>query len=184
MSENWWIIIIGNSIAFLGGLLMVYVGFIKDRKKFIFLQLIQIILYILSNAVLGSGPGVITNTVSAARNYLTYKEQFTKNIKIITIILFIVLSIVFNNIGPIGFLPIVSAVVYTYFIDIKDPVRFKIIVIMTGFLWIIHDFYIKSYSSAIFQIFFIIGNIWSLYQIKHSRKRTTKKNKHTRTRSK
>ena len=66
----------------------------------------------------------------------------------------------FNNLGFIGILPIISAVAYTLFMDTKDIIKFKYLTIFIMFLWGTYDLYVKSYSSAVFDFMTIFANIF------------------------
>ena len=54
-------IIIGNIIALIASLLMVYSGIIKQKKRILYVQTIQIGLSVISNIVLGGVVGAIIN---------------------------------------------------------------------------------------------------------------------------
>ena len=71
-------IIIGNIIALIASIIMVYSGFLKQKKTILFTQTIQISLSVLSNIVLGGITGAIINALSCIRNILCYKEKLTK----------------------------------------------------------------------------------------------------------
>lgn len=164
-------IIIGNTIALIGSLLMVYVGLLKKKKKIIFVQTIQISLLVVSNIILGGITGAITNAISCLRNILCYKNKYDKKIKIGLIILSVVLSLSFNNLGFIGLLPVISNVLYTWLMDIKSVIKFKYLVALTLLLWFIYDLYIMSYTSALFDLLSSVTNIIGIYKIKKQRKK-------------
>lgn len=161
-------IILGNVIALIASIFMVIAGTVKNKKKMIYIQSIQIFLFVLSNAVLGGITGVITNLVSFIRNILCYKEKFNFKIKIILIGISVLLSLFFNNLGLIGFLPLISTIIYTSLMDVKDVVKFKCLNILATSLWLVYDIFILSYTSALFDAMFIIANIITIYQIKKS----------------
>jgi len=161
-------IIVGNILALLASIFMVITGLIKNKKKIIYIQSIQIFLFILSNAVLGGITGVIINLVSFIRNILCYKDVFNLKVKIFLISVSIILSLLFNNLGIIGFLPLISTVLYTFLMDIKDVIRFKYINIIVTTLWFIYDIFILSFTSAAFDFMCIIANIITIYKMKKS----------------
>lgn len=161
-------IILGNIIALIASIFMVISGLVKNRKKIICIQSIQISLLVLSNAVLGGITGVITNLVGFIRNILCYKEKFNIKVKIVLITLLIVLSLLFNNLGVIGFLPLIGTIIYTYLMDTKDVTKFKCINILAASLWLIYDIYILSYTSAIFDFICILANIITIFKMKKS----------------
>ena len=51
--------------------------------------------------------------------------------------------------------------------DIKNVIKFKILIIFTLIMWLIYDIFIKSYSSALFDFLNIITNIIAIYKIKN-----------------
>ena len=159
-------IVIANIIALIASLLMVYTGIIKRKDRIVFIQTIQIGLSVLSNIILGGITGAIINAISCVRNILCYKEKLGKLAKTLIIIASIVPSLMFNNLGFIGILPIISAVAYTLFMDTKDIIKFKYLTIFIMLLWGTYDLYIKSYSSAAFDLMTIIANIISVIKIK------------------
>ena len=162
-------IVIGNIIALIASLLMLYSGYIKKKQKILFVQTIQIGLSVLSNVVLGGISGAIINALSLLRNVLCYKEKLNKVWKLILIILSTILTLKFNNLGIIVLLPVVSMVVYTILIDLKNVIKFKYLILFTMTMWLIYDIYIMSYTAAIFDLGTIIANIIAVIQIKRNK---------------
>lgn len=158
-------IIIGNIIALIASLIMVYTGFIKKKETIIFVQAIQIALLVVSNVVLGGITGAIINAVSFFRNIIVYKNKLTKNKKIILISISSILTLLFNNHGLIGILPLICTIVYTSFIDTKNVIKLKWVNAFTLFLWLIYDLYIRSYTSSIFDFISILSTIVGIYQV-------------------
>lgn len=161
-------IVIGNIIALIASILMVFAGLQKKKKKILFTQIIQIALSVISNLVLGGYTGAIINALSCVRDILCYKEKMGNKEKIIIIILAVGVSLTFNNLEWIGLLPVVAAVVYIIFMNTKDVVRFKYLIIFSMIMWLVYDIYIKSYMSGIFDFMSVITNLIAIYQIKKS----------------
>ncbi len=159
-------LIIGNVIALISSIIMVSCGLIKKKKHIIYWQTIQMILFVISNLVLGGITGAIINAIGCFRNILCYKEKLNFNWKAIITIISIVLSLVFNNMGLIGLLPVISTTVYIWLMDIKDVVKFKYLIIFTMIMWSIYDFSIKSYTSVIFDILCIISNVIGIIKVR------------------
>ena len=162
-------ILIANAIALIASLLMVYTGYIKKKEKILFFQTIQIGLSVISNLILGGITGAIINALGLIRNILCYKEKLNKIAQIILIILSILLGVYFNNLALIGLLPIISNVVYIVFMNIKDVIKFKYLILFTMTMWLIYDIYIMSYTAAIFDLGTIIANIIAVIQIKRNK---------------
>ena len=159
-------LIIGNTLALIASLLFVYSGILKRKDKILITQSIQKALSTLSNIVLKGYSGAITHALSFIRNILCYYDKLNILVKIIITILTIILTLLFNNLGVIGLLPLISSILYLWFMDIKDIIKFKYLMLITIVLWGIYDLTIKSYTSFIFGIFSAITTIISIVQIK------------------
>lgn len=160
-------ILIGNIIALIASALMVYSGYVKNKKKILIIQTIQIILFALSDLVLGGITGTIINIISSIRNILCYKGKLNIISKVILIILSVVLSLYFNNLGIIGLLPLISNILYILFMNVKNVVKFKWLLITSTSLWVVYDFSIKAFLSVGFDFMCIITNIIAIWQIKY-----------------
>lgn len=164
-------IIIGNIIALIASILMVISGLQKKKKTILFIQIIQIALSVISNIVLGGYTGAVINAISCVRDILCYKDKLGTKEKIIIIILAIGLTIIFNNLSLIGLLPLIATIVYISFMNIKDVVKFKFLVIFSMIMWLVYDLYIKSYTSGIFDFLSIVANIIAIYQLQKNNKK-------------
>lgn len=162
-------LICGNIVALIASMLMVYSGSVKNRKKIIYIQTVQILAFTLSNLILGGFTGAIVNLISLVRNILCYKDNLTNDKKLILILLCITFSLLFNNLGFLGLLPLISTVVYTCFMDVKNTIKLKLLIIFTMVLWLIYDTFIRSYTSAVFDAFNIIANAVTIYQLAHNK---------------
>lgn len=170
-------LVLGNIIALVASILMVYTGYLKKKKKLLYVQNIQIALLVVSDIILGGITGAIINFIGLIRNILCYKNKLTKKAKIIIIIISTILSFMFNNLKFIGLFPLISGIVYVWYIDIKDIVKFKYVIIFTMIMWGIYDLTIKSYTSALFDFLNIVASLIAISKIKKQRR----KNKRGRT---
>ena len=158
-------IIIGNIIALIASLLMVYSGIIKQKKKILYVQTIQIGLLVVSNMILGGIVGAIINVLSCIRNILCYQDRLGLKEKLVITILATFLSIKFNNLGLIGLLPLISTITYLWSMNTKNLIKFKGLIIFTMILWFIYDLTIKSYSSAVFDLMTAITNTYTIIKL-------------------
>ena len=169
-------LILGNIIAFIAASLSIIIGIIKSKKKILFTQTIQYITYVIADFILGGITGAITNLISIVRNILCYKGKLNKIMIILIILVSIILTLMFNNLGFIGLLPLFNNIIYTIFINVKDELKFKILILIQMILWLIYDITIKAYTSAIFEIITIISCIITAYQIYINRKKEKQQN--------
>lgn len=158
-------LIIGNIVAFIAASISLIIGIIKSKKKVLYIQTIQYIFYSIANIILGGFSGAIANMISIIRNILCYKEKLTKTLIWLIIIFSTILTLIFNNLGIIGLLPLFNTIIYTIFINIKDEFKFKILILTQMILWFIYDFTIKSYTSAAFDFATAIASAITAYQI-------------------
>lgn len=158
-------IIFGNIIALIAASFSIFLGITKNRKKLIFMQSIQFLTYTISNIILGGISGGIANLISAIRNILCYKNKLTKVAILLIISISTILTLIFNNLGFIGLLPLFNTIIYTIFINEKNPLKFKLLFLITAILWFIYDFTIKAYTAAIFDFSAIITASITVYQM-------------------
>lgn len=161
-------LIIGNIFGLIGSIVMIIVGSIKDKNKAILVQTIQLILLSISNLVLGSVSGFIINLVSIIRNILSNKNKLNKVAIAIIIIISTALTLKFNTLGFIGYLPLINNIIFILFMNTKSDIKFKILMIVYITMWLIHDIYIKSYITAIFDLMTIITSFITIFRIKKS----------------
>ena len=159
-------LIIGNIVALIGSILMVWSGYLKEKRKILYIQTVQIGMFVISNIILGGISGAIINFISFIRNILSYKDKLDMKWKILITILSIGLTLYFNNKGLIGYLPLISMIIYVWYMNVKDVVNFKYLLIFTMLMWLVYDFYVMSYTSSCFDIVCIILNIVSIVEIK------------------
>lgn len=159
------VLILGNIIAFIGSTMQLTIGVIKNRKKALYVQTIQYSVFAISSLILGGFSGTIANIIGAIRNILTYNEKLTKCAIIIIILAATILTLYFNNLGILGLIPLVNTIIYTVFINVKDPLKFKLLFTFSTFLWVIYGVLIKSYTSTVFDSISTIGSLVSAYQI-------------------
>ena len=160
------LLVIGNIIALIASLLMVYSGILKNKKRILYVQSVQIGLFVISNIVLGGISGAIINGVNFIRNIICYKNKLDLKEKIFLTIISIGLTIYFNNLGIIGYLPLIASVAYIWLMTIKDVKKFKLLIMFTIALWGVYDFTIKSYTATTFDLLTFIANFVTINKIK------------------
>ena len=92
----------------------------------------------------------------------------------------IVFGVIFNtHDGFIGYLPVISTLLFLFFINIKDMVKFKAISALVMFLWLIYDLEIHLYTTAFFDLVTTLSCLVVMYSLAHEKpdivKRKSKK---------
>lgn len=164
-------LIVANTVSLFACILLVLSGFLKKKNNILIVQTVQIMLFIISNLLLDGFAGAIANIFGIIRNILCYTGKYTKVAKFSIIAITILFSAIFNNFGFIGYAPVLATALYAYFLDTKNIVFLKCVIIVNTLLWCIYDFYIGAFVTGIFDVLTIITNTISIFQIKYKLKR-------------
>jgi hypothetical protein len=163
-------VIIANIIDFAASMVQIYSGVVKEKKKILFWQTLQLGMQTLSMILLGAFTGAVSNVVSVVRNVLCYKDRMNWPVKFVLIGIQLVLTVIFGNGTFVSWLPFIVCTFYILFMDEKDEVRFKFLVTLTFIPWVFYFFVYKSYTGAFFAAATIVTNCISLYQMVKKRK--------------
>ena len=158
-------ILIANIIDFLAALIQVGSGSIKKKGKILVVQILQMLMQATSMLLLGGVTGAVSNVLSCYRNYLCYKEKLNTAWKAVLIAASILMTVALNEQGFLGVIPAVVCTVYIIFMDIKDPIKFKLLVTASFVPWMFYHFILKSYVGAFFDVATIITNGITLYSM-------------------
>ena len=111
----------------------------------------------------GGVTGAVSNVLSCYRNYLCYKERLNNFWKAILIAASIVMTILLNDQGLLGIIPAAVCTVYIIFMDVKDPIKFKILVTLSFIPWIFYHFALKLYVATFFDVATVLTNAMTLH---------------------
>ena len=163
-------LLLGNAIVLAGCVLMVAIGFLKKKEHILWAQCVQFALQGAGNRVLGAMSAVISNGVSIARNLVLMKTENKTWIKVTFILVQTVLTLFFSSRELIEWLPVIAVVVYTWFLDIKNPVAFKLMIVGLQVLWTVYDFYHQNYVGFAFDLFTIASTTIGIFMIRKDAK--------------
>ena len=158
-------IIIANIIDFVAAIVQVGSGAIKKKSRILIVQTIQLLMQAVSMLILGGVTGAVSNVLSCFRNFLCYKDKLNLAWKIILIVASIGFTISLNDQGFLGIIPAAVCTVYIIFMDIKDPVKFKLLVTLSFVPWAVYHFILKSYTGAIFDVATVATNAVTLFKM-------------------
>lgn len=164
------LILIGNIISFLGCLLMVSIGFLRKKEQILGVQCLQFSLMGVSNFLLGGISGTISNLVSVVRNLVFFKAKVTVPLKLAFIALQVLLSLGTIRVSPLEWLPVLAAGAFTWFLDVKNEVTLKAVIIATFFLWVVYDLCHQNYVAMTFDVLSIFSNAAGIYMIRKAGK--------------
>ena len=164
------VIIVANIIDFLAAVIQVASGSIKKKAKILLVQILQLLLQGVSMLLLGGITGAISNVLSCLRNYLCYKGKLSSLWKAALIAASIVMTVLFNTQGLLGYLPAAVCTVYILLMDVKDPIKFKLLVTLTFIPWLFYHFILRSYVGAFFDAASIATNAITLFVMLREKK--------------
>ena len=163
--------LIANIIDFLASILMVASGSIKKKAKILAVQIIQLLMQSVSMLLLGGITGAVNNVLSCLRNYICYKEKMNAVWKAVLIVASIALTLLLNDQGLLGLIPVVVCTVYILLMDIKDPIAFKLLVTASFVPWVFYHFYLGAYVAAVFDTLSVITNAVTLFVMIQEKKK-------------
>ena len=122
--------LVANIIDFFAAMIQIGTGAVKKKSKILILQSVQLLMQGVAMLLLGGVTGAVSNVLSCVRNYICYKEKLNLPWKIFFIVASVVMTILLNNQGILGMIPAAVCIVYILFMDVKDAVKFKILVMV------------------------------------------------------
>jgi len=133
----------------------------KTTKGVLFVQTISQIFYIIGSIVLKGYSAVVQNAVSVARNVAAIKGSESKLINWALIISGVVLGIMFNNRGAMGWLPVIANLEYSLVVfSVKNNERaLKIAFLIDVALYAVFNAVILNFVGTLSNIVVVVMTI-------------------------
>ena len=163
------ILLIGNAVSMIGCLIMVGIGFLKKKSHILIAQSVQCAFMGAGNLILGGVSGFIANVVTILRNLVFAKREVTTALKLFFIALQVVLSLGSLGDGFICWLPVLAAVVFTWFLDTKSAATLKVVILFTQVMWLIYDIYYRNYVAATFDVLTMCSNLIGFFMVRKTK---------------
>ena len=176
--------LIANVIGLIGSILMVLMGILKKKKDVLHAQNAQLVLLGISNVMMGGYIGCIVNIIAIFRNILCSKGKLNMFWVVIITMFTITIGVICNKEGMIGYLPILATLIFLFFMNIKDMVKFKFMTAIVMFLWFIYDLEIRVYTTALFDLITVFSCLIVMYHIAHEKPNIVKRKRRGRKKSK
>lgn len=155
-------LLIGNTLSFCCAICIAISVVKRNKENLIWWQIWDSTFGFLASFVLFSYSSFTTGILCVIRNIFAYNKKLTKKIALILVIICIAIGLYTNNRGIFGLLPLIAFTGYTlsmYWAQNDQQMRYALIINLS--VWMVHDFYIQAYPSAIMDI---ILSIWTFYQ--------------------
>ena len=160
-------IIIGNIISFFAAVLLALTAWTKSEKRTFIYQVGENLVLGISSLVFGSFAAAVTAFLSASRCIVILKGKYTKPVMFLYTVLIVVLGLLTNTKGIIGFLPVIASVEYAMLNYYTSDIRgLKWALIINLALWDFYAFWIKDFSSGIAWIIMIVVTLVSLWKLR------------------
>lgn len=161
-------IFLGNIFSLFSAL-CVAISMLKKRKNnLMHWQAFNSFFGVIADIVLMANTAVIIDTLCLVRNTLSYKKLLNKTFVVLFMIASISLGLYVNNLGWIGYLPILASTEYTLCIYItKNAQQMRYAAVVNMVLWLIHGICIRAYAGSVVSVFLII---WTIVQIIRNQK--------------
>ena len=145
---------------------MVLIGLLRKKSHILIAQSVQCCFMGFGNLILGGVSGFICNIVTIIRNLVFVKFPVTTRLKVFFIALQLLLSLNSLRVGLIGWLPLISAGIFTWFLDTASTAKLKIVILFTQVMWLIYDLYYRNYVAAAFDVMTFVSNLIGFFMVR------------------
>lgn len=161
-------LIIGNVFSLLSAICIMISAAQRNKKNFMFYQIGDTLFGSFANIMLSAYAALAISLVCLVRNVLSYKNRLSQNMTAVLTVLSVVIGLYVNNLGYIGFLPVIAAASFTIFVyTTKNEQQMRYVLVFNMLLWFVHSVYVQAYPSAVANI---ILCFWTIYQINKCKK--------------
>ena len=161
--------LIGNLVSGIGCLIMVAIGLLRKKSHILIAQCVQCGFMGFGNLILGGVSGFVCNMVTIVRNLVFIRFRNTALLKIFFILLQLVLSLGSLEAGIISWLPLITAGIFTWYMDTKSEARLKLCILCTQVLWLIYDLFYRNYVAAAFDVMTIASNVLGFFLVRRQK---------------
>ena len=141
-------VIIGNCISLIAAFFTAKSSWSKDIWHIYIYQVVQCLLLAVASIFFRSYAGIVTLLVCAFRNYMAAAGKLTGKITAVCLLLILILGILLNNRGYIGWIIIAANVLYTLGVHVtKRELAIKCNIVINLVLWMIYEILILDIPS-------------------------------------
>lgn len=159
------LILIGNALSLVGAVVMLCIGFIRKKEHVLLAQCVQCSFMGMGNLALGGVTGMITCLATVLRNLVSFKLAFTLPYKLAFCLFQILFCLFINQEGLIGWLPVLAACVFTFYLDTDSDFVMKVVCFVTLIMWLIYDMQHQNLASSVFDVLCLCSNAYGAYMI-------------------
>ena len=162
--------VFANVISLIGCAMMVAIGLIRNKDKILTVQCVQFVFQGAAHLMLGAVSGFVCCVVSIVRNLVFRAGKGGFLLKLGFIGLQTALTFAFTIFAWIELLPILATIVFTWFLDVKNPVHFKLVLISAQMMWLVYDLYYGNFVAAAFDVMTVGSTLAGIFLILRTEK--------------
>ena len=166
-------VLLGNILALIGCVVMILTGIIKRKDHMLMAQGVQFCFQAASNLVLGSIAGFFAGTLSVVRTIVFTKCKVNVWVKLAFIGVQLVFSLYIGADDIYEWIPFISMLAYTWYLDTDSAITFKIVNLIGVTLWTFHDFHYLNYTAFTFDILTFISMVSGIVMLMRDAKKKT-----------
>lgn len=156
-------LIIGNVISMVAAVFTILSSVSHGNKKIYGYQAVQCGIMSIASVFFASASGVTTFLLCTARNCLLMYDKFTKRLCVVFMVLVAVIGCVSNNRGIVGYIPVITTLIYTFgTLVCKKEGSIKINIIVNLVLWAVYDIIIYDFVTFVIDTISAIVTVVSL----------------------
>lgn len=167
--------IVGNILAFIGSLLMIYSGTLLNKKKILLVEIIEMVILALGNIVVGGFHGALVNLLNMTIDILCFKGKLNYLSKSILTVGVLLLQFNIKEVSVLGTLIIIAALTNLWLMNTKNIAFYKCLCIFAMVTWLLYDISLGLFTAVVFDVITITVNIISIIRIEIKRRKRTQK---------
>ncbi len=158
-------LILGNVFSFAAAVFTSVSCISKSRRTVFFYQTLECLTLAIAQVVFWQLSSSIMLLVGAMRNSIVSRGRYTKGIMLAFVAITLVLGIAFNTGGALGYIPILTTVIYTFTcFYAKSFVALRISILINLSLWLFYSVLIFDISTTLSSVFAISFCLHTLYK--------------------
>ena len=145
-------VLYANILTIIGQLITFYSSTRKQKNQILIFQIVAMAVMSCGSLLLKGYSAIVMDAVAILRNLFSIFSISFKGLPIFFIVLSLILGYLFNNMGFIGYLPMIANVGQSIFVLNKNTTtrQLQLVFAFTSLCWGIYNVSIKSYAGAAF----------------------------------
>ena len=147
-------VIIANILTILGQFVVFYASTRKDKRQILSFQIVSMLIMSLGSLLLKGYSAIVMDAVAILRNLFSLFSIDHRLLPYLFIGLSVVFGHIFNNMGWVGYFPMIANVVQSIFVLNKKTTtrQLQFVFSFASFCWAIYNIAIRAYAGMFFDL--------------------------------